>query len=112
MASRSRKNVLWATTRYGAHEIRIYLNPRMSAQTDGLTIRTKRQVCIELNAELIHSPSTLDETLIHEFLHVLEYFESPEAFDPREVNNCCRMVQTISKGVIQMLREMRQVGVE
>ena len=105
------KRKLWGKTRYGAHEIPIYVR-KMSPDLDGLTHQNGRNVCIELNEELLHSPSLLDETLTHEFIHVLEYLNSPEAFDIEVHNNCCAMVQTISKGLIQLMRELHQVGCE
>ena len=108
----SRKNRLWGYTRYGAHEVKVFINPRMK-QADGETFRRKNgMVHVELNAELLHTPSLLDETLIHEFIHVLEYLNGAESFAQHEVNCCSAMVQTISKGLAQMLRELRQVAVE
>lgn len=108
----SRKNRLWGYTRYGAHEIKIYINPRMR-QVDGETFRRKNgMVQIELNAELLHTPSLLDETILHELIHAIEYLTGAESFAQTEVDSCSAMVQTISKGLAQMLRELRQVTTE
>jgi len=101
---------LWAATSYGNHVIQIFVNHSLASKMSGTTYRAENNaVVIDFNANLLTNPTELDETLIHEFIHVLEFFNGHEAFSVKEVNCCCAMVQTISKGLAQMIGQLRQV---
>lgn len=101
----SRRNRLWGTTAYGPYKIKIYINPRITTM-DGYTNPRTEGITIELAEGVLDDPVRLDETLMHEFVHVLEFLNAPEAFSTVPVNNCTALAQTMGKGLTQLLREL------
>ena len=105
-----KRKVLWGYTRYGPHEIKIYksfVNPGY----DGLTWDRRNGQCIEINIDVFEQPSLLDETLIHEFVHVIENVHGLnwKHMYTNDGGSCCPAVSTLGHGLAQMLRELTQV---
>lgn len=105
----SRRKRLWGTTRLGSSEIKIYRNPHL-ANYNGLTYSTKRGIYIDIASQVFDDPALFDTILIHEFIHALEY-HYVEALDFKERSGCSPGVRLLSIGLAQMLRELRQVGI-
>lgn len=56
-------------------------------------------------------PALLDETLLHEMVHVIEYFHELrwEHMCETKDSSCCPAVKAIGHGLAQMLRELVQL---
>lgn len=112
---RTKHHKLWATTAYQHYKIRIFINnsTRFRDQYDGavtdVTSRGERIFNIELSEETFKDPVFFENTLIHEFMHVLESCNPPDAFSPKLVDGCTALARTVGHGLAQMLRELRQV---
>lgn len=104
-----KKRYQWGITRLGPHEIKIFVNSRLSSM-HGVTYTRKHGYSIEIHDELLDDPAMLDETLIHEFLHVVEFTYSTEWQQmARGDEECSAAVKTTAHGLAQMLRELCRV---
>lgn len=107
---------LWATTKVGTRIIKIYKNPQIESALASTEIwyhqvgkKRKRIGCpwIDIHPNVFIKPSLLDEILVHEFVHVLEYcFEKRLALPNPE--DCTQYAMVIGKWLPLMLKELKQ----
>lgn len=105
-----KRKIIWGYTCYGPHRIKIWKS-FVNSQYDGLTWNRKSGFGIEINSECFEMPALLDETLIHEFVHIIEYFHGLqwEHMCKADDATCCPAVKAIGHGLAQMLRELVQL---
>lgn len=108
----AKRKELWGYTNVGAHRIEIYKKWAMDRGTEGITCKGKRGIWIDVNAWVFDDPSRLDECLIHEFIHVIEWLHGPQNLLFSHTADCSQGARLLGHGLAQMLREMRQVGAE
>jgi len=95
--------ILWGVTSTSGGIVKIFVNdetPAM-AETDGVEI--------DLHPDALLDPLALDETLCHEFVHVLEnhFAKDLKAPNPR---GCTSLAVIFGRELPRMLRQLRQVA--
>jgi hypothetical protein len=104
--------LLWATTKYGPIKIPIYMGTKADLDgARGLTWWHHGKMEIWLYRGLLEKPKELDRTLLHEFVHVVEYLNDVAYLNPNTVDECTLLAQTMEEGLSQLLSNLKQVGV-
>lgn len=108
MAKRKRR-VKWAVSAYGCHHVTIYKS-YVNDHLHGVTYENKAGYCIEIHYTVFLDPILLDDTLIHEFCHVIEAVHGLNWKHSKTGLNesCCPAVAALGHGLAQLLRELRQ----
>lgn len=108
MAKRKRR-VKYGVSAYGCHRVTIYKS-YVNSNLDGVTYENKNGYCIEIHHTVFDDPILLDDTLLHEFCHVVE---AVHGLDWRHHKThgeitCCPAIKALGHGLAQLLREFRQ----
>jgi hypothetical protein len=106
----TRRKQLWGYTALGPQKINIYKSFRLK-EYDGYTTQTKVGYSIDIAAAVFDDPVKIDDTLLHEFIHVIDFsyafVEQDYKWNPAK--QCSHATRLIATGLAQMLRELRQV---
>lgn len=100
---------LWATTTTSANIVNIYIGSAkgLQAYTQGGTPEGTL-VCLSPEVLACPDPNYLHETLVHEFVHVLEsHFAKELALKPDK--NCTQYAVVIGRELPRMLKNLRRV---
>jgi hypothetical protein len=103
----------WAYTRYGAHEVSIFINSHEEFENkyEGLTtFKGQGRVEIDLASRIFDNVVKFQECLLHEFVHVVEQYNSYADLSSVAVDGCTRLARTMGQGLGQLLGELHQVG--
>lgn len=107
-------STLWGYTRYQIYHIPIYKAP-FTDNYHGWLDKTEdgeKSFEIHIAEEVWDCPSDWEETLIHEFIHVLEFIHGPAALGHKFRGGCTPGARVLGHGLAVMLRELHQNGVE
>jgi hypothetical protein len=100
---------LWATTQMDGQTINIYLKDRISgAEAITYQDRVTEMPFVILTSQLVNKPEALDETLLHEWIHCIEYLFPQELRKP-DPKDCSQMARVVSKYLVEALRNFKQV---
>lgn len=94
--------MLVATTRYGSIKVPIYAVPRKEIDATGCTNWQHGRLSIWLDLKLLKDPKRLRRTLLHEFVHCVEYLNDPGYLSAEVVDNCTALAQTMETGLGQL----------
>lgn len=105
---------LWARSRVQRRKALIYFS--ILLQDDGCCyVKDKGPAQILLRADLIRRPKLLEETLIHEACHMVEFIFLHNAVTPfggkqyGENKQCSRAVQILGLGVSEFMQNLKLV---
>jgi hypothetical protein len=67
---------------------------------------------VDINADLFAVPGMFNETMLHEFVHVLEHIHRKDKsmFSIKGVGDCTALAKTIGSGLGEMLTKLTQVA--
>lgn len=99
------RKVLWGITSTSVDVVKIYIDPDLvndAAETNW------DEGYISLHPDVMLDPLCLDETLMHEFVHVLEcHFEKD--LKAKQPKGCSNEAIIFGRELPRMLRQLRQV---
>lgn len=103
------KLTLWATTRAGRHKIKIYIDPELTGYWGECVQEGAKTPFISLAEATLKDPARLDQILVHEFVHALEYLYARELAkaDPKD---CTRYAMVLGRFLPEMLTRLVQEG--
>lgn len=102
----------WGSTKYGPIKIPIFSAPRKEIECDAYTSWHHGIAYICVADEVVANPKRLDATLTHEFVHVVEYMNDAGWLSPTKEDSCTLLAQTMEVGLTQLLRNLKQVGMD
>lgn len=108
MAKRKRRKK-YGISAYGCHRVTIYKS-YVNSDLDGVMYENKNGYCIEIYHTVFDDPVLLDETLIHEFCHVVEAVHGLDWKHTKTGSHetCCPAIRSLGHGLAQLLRELHQ----
>ena len=100
---------LWATTRMDGQTISIYVKDRIPG-SEAITYqdRVTEMPYVILTTAMLNKPAALDETLLHEWIHCIEYLFGHELRKP-DPKDCSQMARVVGKYLAEALRNFQQV---
>lgn len=106
---RQKRRKIYGVSAYGCHKVTIYKS-YVNSDLDGVTYENKAGYCIEIHHTVFDDPILLDDTILHEFVHVVEAVHGLDWQHTKTGRNetCCPAVKALGHGLAQLLREFRQ----
>lgn len=104
-----KKRVKYGVSAYGCHKVTIFKS-YVNSGLDGVMYENRLGYCIEIHHTVFDDPILLDESLMHEFVHVVEAVHGLDWRHTKSGHNesCCPAVKALGHGLAQLFREFRQ----